>query len=155
MMFDPAMFDSAPSAPGAVRMGTSDAAGIAPSVAIATARDLAELGEWLQGLEAHAYGRVFIEGEPVAGWHPRVPDHVGVTWLRPRARPGAALSAAVDAWFAEWLWVDAAEARNLQLFTAHGAAQAIAPYLSKFECKLEQRWPGCSRESCPRLSDAN
>lgn len=155
-MFDPAMFDSAPSPRGAVSV---DPTGTSPTVAIATVQDLAELGEWLQGLDEHAYGRVFIEGDPAGGiaGAPGVnaPDHVGVTWLRPQERPGEALSAAVDAWFAEWLWVDAAEARDLQMFTARHAGQVIAPYLTRFECKLEKRWPGCSRENCPRLRDTN
>lgn len=150
-MFDSAMFSAAGSPHGAQ---VSDPEGMVPVVAIATSHDLEELRAWLAGLDEQAYGRVFIEVTEASATQLEAPDRVGVTWLRSGERPGAALSAAVDAWMAEWLWVDASEARTLQMFTAQHAALTIAPYLQRFECKLEKRWPGCSRESCPRLRAA-
>lgn len=160
-MFDSAMFSSA----GAPHEApTLDPEGIAPVVAIATSRDLGELREWLAALDPQAYGQVFVEAGPQAApAETRVdpaaqtlatPDRVGVTWLRSAERAGAALAKAVDAWFAEWLWVDASEGRSLEMFTAHHAGQALAPYLQRFECRLEKRWPGCSQESCPKLRTA-
>lgn len=153
-MFDAAMFNSAEAPLGAQVL---DPEGITPVVAIATAHDVAEVREWLLNLDAQAYGRVFIEGEPEPELTPeaalQAPDRVGVTWLRPASRPGVALSAAVDAWLAEWLWVDA-DARSLEMFTAQHAGVALAPYLQRLECRLEKRWPGCSRESCPKLRAA-
>ncbi len=154
-MFDSAMFSSAGASHEAL---ASDPEGIAPVVAIATSQDLAELREWLDALNPHAYGQVFVEAAPEAtpAGSPSTqaiaaPDGVGVTWLRPTERPGAALTAAVDAWLAEWLWVDASEGRSLEMFTAHHAGQALVPYLQRFECRLEKRWPGCSQEACPKL----
>ncbi|MBP1326185.1 hypothetical protein JOF28_001417 [Leucobacter exalbidus] len=154
MMFEPA--DSPQGAP------VLDPEGITPVVALANAHDLAELDAWLHDLDGAAYGRVFIEGdlaiagasvaEAAAALH--VPDRVGVTWLRPNGEPGVALSTAVDAWLAEWLWVDAAEARSLQMFTAQHAAATLESYLNRFDCRLEKRWPGCSSENCPKLRSA-
>lgn len=152
MMFDFAMFNSA----GAPQEAPAfDPEGISPVVAIATSRDLVELQEWLANLDEHAYGRVFIEAaaEPEA---PALtaPDHVGVTWLRQSESPGVALSVAVDAWLAEWLWVDGTKSRSLEIFTAHHAGLALAGYLQRFDCQLEKRWPGCSRDACPKLGPA-
>lgn len=147
-MFDSAMFSSA-GAPH--EASVLDPEGVAPVVAIATSHDLSELRAWLEGIDPSAYGQVFIEGttETAAEALP-VPDRVGVTWLRSTERPGAALTAAVDAWLAEWLWVDATEARSIEMFTAQHAGEALADYLQRFECRLQKRWPGCSQEACPK-----
>lgn len=158
-MFDSAMFDSADAAHKA---SVLDSESVAPVVAVATSRDLSELREWLDALDPHAYGQVFIDdedavvpaGSQVAHGPEELglaaPDRVGVTWLRSSARPGVALAAALDAWLAEWLWVDAAEGRSLEMFTAHHAGQELAEYLQRFEHRLQKRWPGCSQEACPK-----
>lgn len=149
-MFDPAMFDRAQPQSGAISIDPDRAA---PTVAIATERDLSELQAWLHALGEDAYGRVFIEGDRAAAGVIQAPDQVGITWLEQREQPGVALTAAVDAWLAEWLWVDATEARNLQMFTAGDATRLIGAYLNRLECRLERRWPGCSSDACPRLRD--
>lgn len=160
MMFDFAMFSSAGAPQEAPAL---DPEGIAPVVAMATARDLVELQEWLAALEPHVYGQVFIEmgddSMPSGNQAPAAPalaapDHVGVTWLRQSESPGVALSVAVDAWLAEWLWVDGTKSRSLEIFTAHHAGLALAGYLQRFDCQLEKRWPGCSRDACPKLGPA-
>ena len=151
------MFDSATHGSAGYPLGEpiGDPAQIEPTIAIATGDDLNELRAWLDTLDASAYGQVFIEANEVdaaAGQEAlAVPDRVGVTWLRATERPGVALAAAVDAWFAEWLWVDSAQSRALQVFTAAHAEAVISRFLQRFECKLERRWPGCSRDACPRL----
>ncbi|MHA3684068.1 hypothetical protein ACXR2W_07420 [Leucobacter sp. HY1908] len=153
------MFDSATHGSAGYPLGDpiDDPAELAPVVGAATDDDLTELREWLGALDASAYGQVFIEANAnatatAAGREMLVaPKGIGITWLRPGERPGAALTAAVDAWFAEWLWVEAAGSRAVQVFTAAYAETAIAPFLRRFECRLEKRWPGCSRDACPRL----
>ncbi|WP_427869731.1 SIP domain-containing protein [Leucobacter luti] len=133
-----------------------DPAGLDCVVAAGDISDLPSLREWLAGLPAETYGRVFIEVfseiqvEPV-----EAPEGVGVTWLcreqrEPSPRPGIgrrrgeALAGAVEAWFDEWLWADAENVRHIELWMGARTSSVMQSYWKKLERRLERRWPGCA-----------
>lgn len=130
--------------------------------------DLPELRSWLAGLPEEAYGQVFIEVFAEMQVEPLpVPPHVGVTWLcreRREASPrpgigrrrGDALAAAVEGWFAEWLWADSQAIRNIELWMGARTSSVMQSYWTQLDRRLDKRWPGyCQQDRAaqPRAAE--
>lgn len=138
-------------------------------LAAGDASDLDELREWLQQLPDTAYGQVFIEAADRSRIEPLpLPVNVAATWLCgsvagagsdgagaeiteiAQQDPGVALEAAVEAWFAEWLWPDSGSDRNFHIWTGSRENAVMQSYWRAFDRRLKKRLPRFCDPNCVR-----